>query len=74
MADNILDQLKAFADAQESAKRTVDELVRERNLVKEISSLTKRMSLEFNETTKNIGKSVNELELGVELKEHYFLN
>ena len=69
MADNILDQLKAFADAQESAKRTVDELVRERNLVKEISSLTKRMSLEFNETTKNIGKSVNELELGVELQE-----
>ena len=41
MADSILDQLKAYQSAQDAARRTADEIVRERNLLREVSDLTK---------------------------------
>jgi len=69
MADSIIDQLKAYQQAQDAARRTADEIQRERNLLKEVSSLAKAIKLEFNDVTKNIGKSVENLELGLELEE-----
>jgi hypothetical protein len=69
MADSILDQLKAYQAAQDATRRTADEIQRERNLLKEVSSLAKAIKLEFNDITKNIGKSTENLELGLELEE-----
>ena len=69
MADSILDQLKAYQLAQDAARRTSDEIERERDLLKEVSSLAKAIKVEFNDVTKNIGKSVENLELGQELEE-----
>lgn len=69
MADNILDQLRAYDAVRESSKRTADEILRERNLLKEVSSLAKRINVEFDSLTKNIGKSVDNLELGYRLQE-----
>ncbi len=69
MADNILDQLRAYDAARESSKRTADEILRERNLLKEVSSLAKRINVDFDSLTKSIGKSVDNLELGYRLQE-----
>jgi hypothetical protein len=69
MADNIIDQLKAYQAAQAATRRTADEIERERDLLKEVSSLAKAIKVEFNDVTKNIGKSVEKLELGYELEE-----
>jgi len=69
MADNILDQLRAYEAARDASKRTADEILRERNLLKEVSSLAKRINVEFDSLTKNIGKSVDNLELGYRLQE-----
>ena len=69
MADNIIDQLKAYQAAQDATRRTADEIERERDLLKEVSSLAKAIKVEFNDVTKNIGKSVEKLELGYELEE-----
>jgi hypothetical protein len=69
MAENIIDQLKAYQAAQDATRRTADEIERERDLLKEVSSLAKAIKVEFNDVTKNIGKSVEKLELGYELEE-----
>jgi len=69
MAENIIDQLKAYQAAQDATRRTVDEIERERDLLKEVSSLAKAIKVEFNDVTKNIGKSIEKLELGYELEE-----
>ena len=69
MADNIIDQLKAYQAAQDATRRTADEIERERDLLKEVSSLAKAIKVEFNDVTKNIGKSIEKLELGYELEE-----
>ena len=69
MADSILDQLKALQQAQDAAKRTVEELLKERDLLTEVASLAKIVGLEFNKTTENIGKSASQLRLGYELSE-----
>ena len=68
MADNILDQLRAFQQSQEAARRTVEQIVQERNLLREVANLAKSIKLEFNETTKNIGKSAGQLKIGEELE------
>jgi hypothetical protein len=69
MAENIIDQLKAYQAAQDATRRTADEIERERDLLKEVSSLAKAIKVEFNDVTKNIGKSIEKLELGYELEE-----
>ena len=66
MAENIIDQLKSYQAAQDATRRTADEIERERDLLKEVSSLAKAIKVEFNDVTKNIGKSIEKLELGYE--------
>jgi hypothetical protein len=69
MAENIIDQLKSYQASQDATRRTADEIERERDLLKEVSSLAKAIKVEFNDVTKNIGKSIEKLELGYELEE-----
>jgi len=68
MADNILDQLKAFQEAQEAARKTTKEIQDQRDLLRQVSRLAADMSVSFNEHTENIGKSAQQLKIGEELE------
>ena len=68
MADNILDQLKAFQETQEAARRTVKEIQDQRDLLRQVSRLAADISVSFNEYTQNIGKSAQQLKIGEEIE------
>ena len=68
MAENILDQLKAFQETQEAARRTVKEIQDQRDLLRQVSRLAADISVSFNEYTQNIGKSAQQLKIGEEIE------
>lgn len=60
---SIADQLRAYQESLEYANRTAESIKDQRDLLKEVVNQAKRVGVEFNKYTENIGESVKEIKL-----------
>lgn len=66
---DIAAQLKAYHDSLEYSKNTAESIREQRNLLNEVAKQAKRINIEFNKTTENIGASVKEIKMFEETEE-----
>jgi hypothetical protein len=60
---SIADQLRAYQESLEYANRTAEAIKDQRDLLKEVVNQARRVGVEFNKHTENIGDSVSEIKL-----------
>lgn len=60
---SIADQLRSYQESLEYANRTAEAIKDQRDLLKEVVNQARRVGVEFNKHTENIGNSVSEIKL-----------
>jgi len=60
---SIADQLRSYQQSLEYANRTAESIQEQRDLLKEVASQARRINVEFNKSTENIGDSVKEIKM-----------
>lgn len=60
---SIADQLRAYQESLEYANRTAESIQEQRDLLKEVAGQARRINVEFNKSTENIGDSVKEIKM-----------